>query len=252
MGMGEIIIQKRRASGKPWVNTYCFKTSDSAGLTDADLEAIGAGVALTDANTDTTDSGYDNATAPLIHALVAFERQFHYNPISITGVYVSDGFKNSEVTDIGPLASAFASMPANLSCEHVPDGGESAVAPGNVALLVHRVPAGFSTRPGSLWYRGVLGDTNVKLDGERLIAWTSDSDRAAIETFMQGLLTSAGVNRFFSTGSDTIQLGIPQRVKGVVIPPVDVGDLIGVRPITGFQVDKPASRQTTKGRKRSV
>lgn len=250
MGMGEIIIQKRKGSGKPWVNTYCFRTSDSAGLTDADLAAIGADVALTDAATDTTDAGYDSATVKLIQALVAFERQFHYNTLSITGVYVSDGFKNSEVTDIGPLASVFASLPANLACEHIPDGGESAVAPGNVALLVKRVPSGFSTRPGSLWYRGVLADANVKLDGDRLIAWQSGTDQANIETFMQGLLTSAGVNRFFSTGSDTIQLGIPQRVKGVVVPPVDEGDLIAVRPISGFQVDKPASRQTVKGKKR--
>lgn len=252
MGAGEIIIQKRRGSGKPWVNTYCFTTGGAAGLTDADLEAIGAGDALTDAFTDTTDAGYDNATSTLIQALVAFERQFHYNPISITGVYVSDGFKNSSVTDIGPLASAFAVLPANLSCEHVPDGGEAAVAPGNVALLVKRVPSGFSSRAGSLWYRGVLADANVKLDGERLIAWQSDTDRSNIETFMQGLITSAGLNKFFSTGSSDIQIGIPVRAAGVVVPPVDEGDLLGIRPISGFQVENPRSRQTTKGRKRSV
>jgi hypothetical protein len=253
MGMGIVTIEKTFNGSKPWANTYAFSTGVQAGLTEADLIDIGASLPMTAANTESGNAAFQAGAAPLLHVLVAWERMLHFQPTIITKVTVSDGTKNSAPTDIGPLASQFASIATSLPALRATGaGGENVVEPGNVALRCQRVPSTFSSKPGTLWYRACLTESMVKLGGAKLITWESPEAALSANNSFAVYLTQTGMRRFFSTGAETIKLGIPKVVNWIVVPPVDQGDLVAVRPISDIQPVGPASRQTTKGRRRAV
>jgi hypothetical protein len=251
MGAGIVIVEKD-VDGELWTNSYAFSTVEDWGmLTEADLTLIGMGSPVNDANTNpATSTSYNGATAPLVNSIIAFEREMLPSFVTVSKVYVSDGRKNSTLTDIGGLGSMFAVQALSLSGIRTSYTAAD-MCPLNISMRLVRVPAGFGIKESSVWYRAILRESEVKLAGRGGIAWTSDSDRAVVQSLVTGSL-SAGLSKFFGDGYESVFTGIGHYWGSLAIPPTDPGDINTVSKLSTLVLSTPASRQVKRGRKRST
>lgn len=263
MGIGKIVISKRKDGGRPWQNEYPFQVDfTNEKPNDTDLIQIGAGIAYDDDTTDPNDWG-PLAQVPLIAKLLAFERRIHFAAgITITNVYVTDGVKQAKASAGQPNTSVFWSANLNLPCTRgagVITADE--IAPGNVTLLAKRSPLGFSARQGKVFYRGCLTDADVRFNGDDKVDWTSASQQAAADLFFQSQLTLCGLRDYFGddgyTGSapfdGLIIIGIG-RARGGESTAVgsNKSDLVDIVPMSGMVAAEVTGRQARRGRRRKV
>jgi hypothetical protein len=247
MGSGVIVI-KKEVDGEEWENTYPFSVVGPGNLSNLDLVAIGAEESFTPENTNYSDAGYDPEAVPMLQAVLAFERAMHYTPIRFKSVYVTDHLENSAPTDLN--TNTFFVQP--LSFNGLGPAAQGDLAPGNTPLMLTRVPAVFSRRSGRIYMRGVLLLSQVRFAGKGLVDWSSDAARLNMVTAVQTASTNSGLTRYFSGGGGVGETGIGQYIRGIAIPPSDVGDIYNVTPIREFRVDAPVSRQVKRGKKRAV
>jgi hypothetical protein len=219
-------------------------------LNDSDLVSIGADTALTAANTNVLDAGFESDGVLLLRALVAFERQIHPTSVMLTKAYVSDGSKNSAITDIGPLHSTFATKPLNLPGLNA-DIADTNILGGNTVLRIQRVPSGFSQKASAVSYRCVLSKLDVHANGRRLVGWDTTSDYLARQSRIVLALGSSRVEDYFGDGQSGVYQGIGKHAPvNNITGLVDKGDLLSVSKIVGMTIAGPFSRQVPKGRKK--
>jgi hypothetical protein len=247
MGVGILTITKN-VEGQEWVNTWgIVKGTPVGALSNAELAAILAtnpAGGFTAANTNPTDGAYVGADS-IIAALLGFERELHYSAVSFSNLNISDG------TTPGAPTGAFWSQA--ISFTGLRDAGAGApiatVAPLNIACLVNRNSSQISVKAGRIYYRAILLDTQVKPGSKVGVTWTDASAQAALTTALANAESDAGLAAYYSTDSETapdIGLAIPHygtvdETEGVVIS----GNVI-----SGLSMNKPVSRQLTRGRRR--
>lgn len=249
MSTGLVTITKSM-DGQEWSNTYGISVgSDDGALTLADLEGIVAtnpSAGLTPATTYVDDPAWAGATS-IIAALIGFERVLHYSPVTFTRVNISDG------ATPGTPTGTFWSQ--NLNLTGMRDNGgpvaADAVAPLNVAFLVNRNPAALSIKPGRLYYRACLLDLQVRPGSRVGVTWRADTDASAMVAYLALAVSSADLGAYMAspvTTLPTIYLSIPHISQGIGTE----GQVTSGSPVSSFSVNKPVSRQLTRGRRRRV
>ena len=249
MSTGLLTVTKS-AAGEEWANTYGISVgSDNGALTLADLEGIIAtnpADGFTDENTQAATPEYEGGTS-ILAAILGFERQLHYSAVQIVRLTINDG------STPGTPTGNFWSQAINLAGNK--DGGSpvdaALVAPLSIALLVNRNPAGLSIRPGRVYYRGCLLDTDVRPGSRVGVTWRDDGIATSVRNFVTGAVTAAELDSYFASPSTTlpaIYVSIPHYDD----TDPDVGQVISGSPVTSFSANKPVSRQLTRGRRRAV
>jgi hypothetical protein len=240
MSAGLVII-KKELNGQPFSNTYCVMVGDdSVPLTEADLTAM----------VDIGTLGADQTVAvspKIINALVDFEMAMMVEQVQFTNVYVTDG---RNMTEGGDPQTIFLSKNLSIHGNNGPVA-DDIIAPGNVTLMVARVPGGFSARQGRLFLRGVLTDSEVSYKGPKLVGWTSNEVQGQYITAFNSRLTSTGLINHLAGGSAAAGgvLAIPHYQKESDPATPQDGNLIGATPVASLQVVRPTARQVGRGRR---
>lgn len=260
MGIGIVIVEKE-LNGEVFSNSYPFQAGDAGLLSNANIESIlPVGQTFTEQNTRFNGAGYPVDGATLAQAVVAFDRGISFRTVQYRRVYITDGQENSAPSDVGPLSSVFAVFPLNFTgVRFLTDASvlDEQLAPGNVALMVNRQPLQFSQRAGRIYVRGTLLDSEVRFAGTRGLDWTNATVQSAYGSYFQQVMTASRLEAYFGDGEGAFLpgsgtfTGIGKRRKGVVVPPLDVGDLESVVKIATFVPFKPIGRQMQRGRRRT-
>ena len=245
-----ILTVTKNVEGQEWVNTYGLSVGSSTGPLDlADLEAlVGTNPALgfTDATTKPTDPAYAGTTS-VIAAILGFERELHYSAVNFSHLNVSDA------TTPGASTGPFWSTAINLT--GLRDAGSGApiatVAPLNVACLVNRNAASLSVKPGRIYFRAILLDTQIKPGSRVGVTWTDASAQAALSTALQQAMTDSFIIDYFASPSaplPDIYISIPHfsETEG------SEGAVVSGSGVSSFSMNKPVSRQLTRGRRRRI
>lgn len=230
--------------GTTWGNTHCVMVGSSVGVpSDADLDTIGAGVALTATNTA------PSSAANVLQAIVAFERAWLGSDVNITRIYITDGRRN----DLQPR-DAYAVQ--NVTIAGNGRGGAfvggTTVAPGGVCLVVNRNPSGYSHRPGRLFLRLAILDTEVRVSGPKLVDFTDATTQTQFVTNVSNVVGSSRLGTYFLGGTNAAVATycIPQYYSTKTAPtPHQVGELIGATPVASMTLGGVALRQVQRGRR---
>lgn len=238
MGIGLIVI-KKAVDGEEFSNTYGFShESGLAQLGPADLNAVGAATEITDTNTtpSLTDAPF------LLHRLIGFDRLLTHTSVTYTEVYITDGTRNE--TDPG---NVFFTAPLDF----VGLWSSPNPVPGPIALLIQRVPFGFSARKGRLYMRTALDESEIRLGGDQLITWQTPGTRTTVINRVNSAVSTSELNLHFEDGfgGNDPRLVIPQ-FEEVALPNGKTGrNLVGGTPIVRLTAYRPNARQVKKGRK---
>lgn len=258
MGQGIVVIEKE-LSGESWSNSYAFTTGAPGVLAGGDIESLTAAGTFTADNTVPGSFGTEAPAAEeFLYRLLAFERGIHHASVRFTRMYISDGLQNASPTDVGPLASVFAVFPLIFNGLRKPNFQQQEIAPANVALRATRAPAGFSQRAGRVWYRGSLLEAEIRFAGRGGLDWTDGSLQQGYVSDFDAALAGSGLPAYFGDGvaggilGGATYTGIPVRLKGTQLPPMDAGDLVAVAKMDALVPVKPSARQVFKGRKRKA
>lgn len=239
MGYG-LIVLKKELDGEEFSNTYAFNGAEGlAQLGPADLFAIGADVEITDANTSTTPGP---VAAFFLHRVIAFDRLLTHQSVNYTEVYITDGTRNE--TDPGNTFFTAALDFLGLWSSANP-------VPGNVTLLIQRVPAGFNARKGRLYMRAALDESEVRLGGKRLLTWQTPGSRTTVVTRVNNAVASSGLQNHMADGfgGNFPQFVIPHYDE-IALPDDKTGrNLIGGTQIARLTAAQPNARQVQAGRK---
>lgn len=242
-----LVIVHKTLGGHKWSNTHAFRIGiDAAGApSDADLSAAGAGTTLTDVNTSTSPTN-------IIQAIVAFERFMHQPDVLFTDVLVTDGKRNTGTTPSTQYAAL--SGPNVNGALSAGTAAGATLEPGAISLLVHRNVVGFGHKPGRMFLRGALLESDVAVGGPRMIQWTSATPTGNWTAYLATAQAKLAPYLFGGSGTDAqgkyllpIFMTPKQHLTNPTIP---VGQLINGRDVSGFTIVGPAVRQTQRGKKK--
>lgn len=241
-----VIIQKSY-QGDDWENTHCVGIGpDYTGEpSDVFLSTIGCGSTL-----DATTTG---GTAPtnFLQRLLRFERGMHKTAVTITKVYVTDGKRNR----LGN--TEYFTQILSLACLDTAPTPPDEIAPGSITVMVNRNPAGYSHRPGRMFFRGMLRESDITFGGPKLVTWQNSTQQAAFSTTLAAVVGSGGSNLASHFNGGTNVAGgvycIPHYKRTVPTPakPNDEGSLIDAYPVASLSNGGVAARQAKRGRRRS-
>jgi len=245
-----ILTVTKVSEGQEWANTYGISVGDSTGpLNLADLVAItdtNPAAGFTSANTEPANAAFAGGTS-IIAAILGFERLIHYHTVFITRLNLSDS--STPGTATGP----FWSGSVNLQC--IKDAAafvdDDAIAPLNCALLVNRNSGLPSVRPGRLYYRAAMLDATVKPGSKVGITWRNTSDANVYSTFILDSQGNSNLDNYMSTSIGPLPpifLSIPHMTPGGG----DDAVIVSAAAVSTLNVNKPVSRQLTRGRRRRV
>lgn len=239
MGFG-LIVLKKELDGEEFSNTYAFNGTDgTTNLGAPDLFAVGADVEITDANTS-TDPG--PVAAFFLHRVIAFDRMLTHISVNYTEVYITDGTRNE--TDPGNTFFTAALDFLGLWSSAAP-------VPGNVTLLVQRVPAGFNARKGRLYLRAALDESEIRLGGRRMLTWQTPGTRTTVINRVNAAVAASGLTNHMADGfgGNFPQFVIP-HYEEVALPDDKTGrNLVGGTQIARLTAAQPNARQVQAGRK---
>lgn len=250
MSIALVMVEKTFA-GQSWVNTHAVQigAANTGMPADADLDAIGVNAVFSAALT----SG--GAGTTFLQRLVNFERLLHYPPVTISKVYVTDGKKNK----INP-GNEFAVIPLQLAGLQSTSGatGSDWIAPGNISLLLNRVPIGYSVKPGRAFYRACIAQSQVHFSGNKLVDFVSSAVATAIGTTVSSAVSASGLGGHMGTSGGTGTYTatafycIPHYTKGdtTVGPTNTNGQLATVTPVSNIILKGVTARQGNRGRKK--
>lgn len=244
MGIALVTI-KTTLNGEEWSNTWGLRVGETGNvpITDEELATIMGYAPLTD---ETTSPGADTTpyAGPLspLAAIIGFHRLVTYEQATVSSLYVSDGRKNGALSVYATLGLGFPCLRPNS----VPDS----IVPLSLIWDVTRNPGLYSTRPGRLQLRAALADSAVKPGTRSGVQWTDSAWPASMATLLATSVANSNIDHYFSgsfeeTPSD---IGIPHYGNSLLQP----GELIDVVPMISLTSNKPASRQLTRGRRRSA
>jgi hypothetical protein len=149
-----------------WVNSYEFRAIASGG--ESDLLGLG-------------------------EALVDFEAQFHHTAVIFDRILISTWEPDSVPYDPAVfIASTLTAVGINTS------GGELEAL--DKCLSVARVAA--TGRFGHLFYRGALTEADVVAPAGKSII----GDRAAMQTIIEGAISTAGLDAYIGQDATTLQM----------------------------------------------
>lgn len=243
MGIAVVTITKS-LNGEDWSNSYglIVNDEDSAPITAEELVSIGVQQPLNISTTNSTDPLYAGAES-ILAALLGYERYLHTGFVNFVSMDIVDGIKGSPV---------FASIPLSLTGLWSASGaGIEQMMPGNVALLVNKIPSGVSIRSGRCFYRSLLFDAQVKFSGTAGIDWESAMGKQVLTSHFSNAVIATGLDAYMGTNGAMVAtqaLGIPSYAP---ISATNKGDLVRVSLMSDFAVQKPVSRQMKRGRKRA-
>lgn len=246
MGSGLLTIHMS-GYGEAWDNTWGISINDpSEPITQEEIDLISADSlpAITiDATTDPSDPGYGGAGL-ILAAVLGFTRAAHPAEVAITGILLNDGSTPGEGT--GP----FWSLPLLLNCVAAAPTGEN-VAPLSIALLINRGTNVGGVKPGRLYWRAVLQDTEVYPGSRVGVTWPSPTAQTNVVNRMATAATDSGIGLWTppTVTAPSPMIVIPHYGK---TEGVDKGQVISGYPITSIVVNKPVSRQLTRGRRRTT
>jgi hypothetical protein len=212
---------------------------------------------MTEENTNTDDAGYVIATTPFIHRLVAFHRAVAYPGARIIKAEITDGLKNKPVLG-GSAGSApmfgvqdGLILPGLLPYE--PTLNNQTLVGGATAILMSRQSLTPGVANGRFYLRGLLHESDIGFTGKGLLNFTSPAAKANLNDSIQAAVAASGIGEYFDTELVELgwRLGIAHYSNDNVLDQYNTGELIRVTPCTGFTVNRLATRQMTRGRKRS-
>lgn len=230
-----------------WSNTYGVVIGAGTGIPgNTDLDAIGAAAQITAANTSGTGA------LTFLQRLVYFERQMYDANVFVTGVYVTDGKK----AKVNPAATVYATQAFSVAGQRAVTGAPNTILPGNVTLLIHRNIAGYGHKPGRLFLRACLSETDVKVGGPKMIDWTDQTVAASYGTTLGFAISNSLLNRHLQGGADAtvavLALPIYATTRTASLLGQPVGSLVDAIPVNGMSVAYPVGRQVQRGRKRKA
>lgn len=237
--------------GEEFENTYgVWMDSPIAGIPNEDMmTSIGAGGDFNNVSTTPTNGAYQGGST-ILHAIIGFERLVLPPWVTFKNIYVTDGKKPNA------LAPGNAFINKAIEGQGLRDDivTQDSYAPGNVAMLISRVPSGFSAHQGRIEMRALLLDTHVRFGGKGAVAWKDDAAAAAVKSMIQTAVFNAELNLYFGDGQlggdYATGFGIPHYFPGPSVPAFAKGDLIGITPISQLVPQRPMSRQVVKGKRK--
>lgn len=243
MPIALLTIEKTMA-GQTWENTHVLGLgADFTGTPgDADLTTWGANSAIDSAHT----SG--NGGTNIIQRIINFERLLHTPFVTITRVYLTDGKRNRlGGTEYWTTTTSLAGLLAGPAAI-------TSLAPGNVTCVVNRNPTGFSHRPGRMFIRGMLSDSDVQFAGRSFADFTDANTRTAVATNIAAAVSGSGLATHFSGGTNVANgiycIGKYHHEKNPPPPPNLEGQLEGAAPVGTVGLGLVSNRQATRGRRR--
>lgn len=245
MSIALVTITKALA-GQVWENTHVIGLGGDLTSTpsDADLTTWGAASSIT---SGTTSGG---AGVNLIQRIVNFERLLHTTYVTVTGVYLTDGKRNR----LGN--TEYWTTLTSLPCLLAGPAAQSSLAPGSISCVVNRNPAGFSHRPGRLFVRGMLADSDVVFSTNRLVDFTDATTRSAVAANVAAAVSGSGITTHLSGGSNIANgsycIGHYHHTKVPPPPPNLEGQLESASVVASIGLGLVTTRQGTRGRRRSV
>lgn len=248
MGLGLVIIEKTY-NGESWSNTHAFSTGEETELDDADLNAIGFPLVQSGGTDDFGGQGALPSTATFLQAIITFERLLHWNDISFTKVYVTDG----KIADLA-LTNTFAVAAINFGgLASVGTVDPNTIMPGNVALQINRAPFNYSNRQGRMLLRGCLLDNEVRFANRGGVAWTNSEAAAVVQNRVDVAFGNSNIAGFMGASTtSTVRFCIPKYSTSNVLGGARKGQLISAVPIGGLTLVGPVSRQMKRGKKKKV
>lgn len=241
-----ILTVTKSLDGQEWANTYGISVGSTPGpLSQEDLGVIIAtnpSGGFNEANTNPQAGGYVGSTS-IIAAIVGMEREIHYSAVSFVRLNLNDG------TTPGTGTGEFWSASINVSGMRDAGAGvpEVQIAPLNVALLVNRSGSGLSVKPGRLYYRAVMLDVNIKPGSRVGVTWQDPASKVALIDALTSAMNDAQIDNYLSIDTvPNIHLSIVQASQA----DGSEGVIIDGRPVASLSVNKPVSRQLTRGRRR--
>ena len=253
-----VMYVKQLVGGKHYTTSWGLFNStaldEDALFDEADWSLFTSGdVALADVLTGTavtTSAPYDVASSGLVGAILAFHRYLQSDLVTIKGVYVTDGRKNSAET------SAYVSLPLNLPCLGTIQGtgadSPDSILPASLPLMLGRSSVAFGGRPGRCFLRACLRDSDVRIGGDKGVDWSPGQEDFWGLKMADALLASS-LTAFLSTGAQDAKLGVPHYASTAQVAqnPALEGTVVSMSEMAAIAVQAPTPRQVGRGRKRS-
>lgn len=244
-----LVITHKTMGGHRWSNTHCVQigAEDSQAPTATDLQTIGAAGTFTDAQTNGSPTN-------ILQAILAFERTLTPTVATFTDILVTDGKRNTGANPSTMYATASINLPGLVTAQQTWGAGVDILEPGAVTCLVHRNVAGFSHKPGRLFLRGVLAESDVTVGGPRMVQWSGGAPSAGWVSAFNA--AAAKLAPYFLGGANatTMSYVLPvyvtpkQKFLNPNLPPV--GSLVLAIGCSGLSLVGPVVRQVQRGRKR--
>ena len=231
--------------GEEWSNVYGVITdgpTSEVGLQLDDWNTASDGNFPINTGSTTPGAPSFRGDTSMIHALVAFERQIHFDAVNFVRLFAWDGLENPEES------SNFIAVPLAMTGVRENQGAGTEV-PGNVAWMVAKQAANFGWRSGRSFYRLCMVDADVRAGGKRLLDWNSAASKLAYNDILSNALVASNLNLYASGGASagTAMLGIPSyHPRNTLLE----GQLRDVGAVLTLANRHPVSRQVQKGRKR--
>lgn len=241
-----ILTVTKVVDGQEWANTYGISFGSTPGpLAQEDLAAIIAtnpSEGFDASNTNASAGSYVGGSS-IIGAILGFERAMHYSAVGFVRLNLNDG--STPGTPTGEFWSS------SISFTGIKDVGAGVpianIAPLNVALLMNRSGAGLSVKPGRLYYRGVLTEAQIRPGSRVGVTWQDPAAQAQLNSDAENALTVTLLPQWYDADSLTgVHLTIVQQSRELG----SEGVIIDGRPVGSITVNKPVSRQLTRGRRR--
>lgn len=252
MGVGLIVV-KTAVGSDDWTNTWGVKIGDTtSALVEGEIEALLAGGTPDNpALSDTTPQGNFQGDVSPLYSILAFHRRVTIGPARITGVYITDGKRNNQVTPTNVYASYATSLASTYG---TPVEDNAGIVPLSICWLINRNVAGFGHKPGRLYLRHALPDTAVRPGTRDGVDWQTAAigadQAAALALYVEG----SGLGAWFANGAPAdnaipAQIGLP--VYAGEFATGQAGNLMDVLPLASLSSHNPVSRQMTRGRRRA-
>lgn len=250
MSVALCVIHKKYG-GHTWSNTHAVQIGATAsGMpTPVDLSNIGAGQAITDANTTTNPPNF-------LAALLAFERLLHYGDVQFTDLYITDGRRPQATGETNIYFTQTLGF-AGLSSEGgvpAPHTVAAALMAGSITWLIHRNIVGMGHKPGRMFVRGAISENAVSMNGPTLVAWDPAANGPAYQTYLQGTaMPMLAPYLFGGAQAATAQYSVPIYAPKKNTPVGwKAGELMSTIPVISFDSVGPVSRQVKRGKRRKA
>lgn len=201
------------------------------------------GAYLNDIQTLPETSSLDE-TYPLLWKILYFHKLMQASFVKIQRIYVHDG-KTTLSSE-----NTFLSLPVGINCAGYHLGGDSGnpslIIPTTNALLIDRVPAGFSSYAGRMFLRACVRETQSRLGGVRGVK-LEEGQVGNYNNVLSNSLSQSDLVSHFMGGTQPMKLAV-LKFSTVNQPPA--GRILSATPVSSMRVNGLTGRQVGRRSRR--